>query len=226
METEQRVQRAKGDEKEFEALLKDYRPFIAAAASRGACKYVSEHDDEMSIALIAFSEAVQRFRPESGRFLPFAKQVIHSRLVDEARSNSREVKSVPYELSDDGKSVESQRATSLDSRFDDPVKLEIESLSATLKTYGFGFADVAKCSPKHKSTKKDCARAVRCILDHPEFQEQMIKSRQLPASGIQKLTGIPLKLIERHRIYIVCLTEILLGEYAYLSEYVKSVREA
>ena len=64
------------------------------------------------------------------------------------------------------------------------------------------------------------------MLEHPELQDQMKKSRQLPASSIQRLTGIPLKLMERHRIYIVCLTEILLGEYVYLGEYGKSVREA
>ena len=62
-------------------LLERHKAFIIRIVSRMTGRYVYvEHDDEFSIALAAFAEAVERYEREKGDFLSFAKLVIQSRL--------------------------------------------------------------------------------------------------------------------------------------------------
>ena len=180
MDLSARVLLSQRDEKEFEKLLDEYRPFIASAVSRAVGRYVDDHDDAMSIGIIAFSEAVRRFRPESGRFLSFSGQVIKSRLIDDMRTKGR----TPPTVSISGAFAGDENASgaaSVYSPAEYPLRLEIAALSAVLENYGFRFADVAACSPKHRSTKSDCARAVGNLLESPGLLDQLKKTGHLPA---------------------------------------------
>ncbi len=231
MELQERVLRSKNDEQEFEKLLREYMPFIVSCTSRTVGRYVDEHDDETSVAIIAFSEAVQRFRPESGKFLMYAKKVIHSRLVDGLRKEKRTVKTVSLDTLSYGEHAQGtvkeniEIAKQPESMFDDPVKLEIQTLSAMLQVYGFTFMDLPQSSPKHKKTKNACAKIIRHILQTPGLLQKMKDTKQLPVKEIQESTGISRKLIERHRKYIVCSAEILSGEYVYLAGYLNFIEE-
>lgn len=220
----ERISKAAYDDTEFENLLKEYRPFIASCASRITGRYVDEHDDEMSIAIIAFTEAVKGFRPQSGKFLPFANNVIRCRLIDDLRKKERIIKTVSLDEKSESDDDEDLNVR-FESAYDDPVKLEIEALTTDLKKYGFEFIDIVKCSPKHKSTKYACAVAAKCIIEYEEIQRQLKQTRHLPIQKVEDITNVSRKTIERHRNYIVCLSEILSGEYVYLSEYVKFVNE-
>ncbi len=229
MEINERVLKSAQNDAEFENLLREYHPFVAACASRIAGKYVDDHDDEMSIAIIAFSEAVKRFRPESGKFLNFAGHVIRSRIIDDMRAKGRTIETVSldeitgeYDSEDGMNGIKDERSESF---FSDPVRMEIDILSAELKKYGCSFMDIAKCSPKHEKTKKACIRVARCILDHLELLKQLKQTKLMPVKNIEIITSVPRKTIERHRNYIVCLVEILSGEYVYLAEYVNFVKE-
>lgn len=226
MEIDDRVLLASGDDREFEALLTEYRPFIASCACKAAGRFIDEHDDEMSIAIIAFNEAVKRYRIRDGRFLPYAGKVIRCRLIDHKRSKYREAGTIPLDEVEDANSLKNAICTSMESRIDDPVCMEIEELSNALKQYGLRFADVAKCSPKSQKTKKACAAAAKCILSRTELLLFIRKSKKLPVIQIEKISGISRKTLERHRSYIVCLAEILSGEYSCLTEYVKFAQEA
>jgi RNA polymerase sigma factor len=42
---------------------------------------------------------------------------------------------------------------------------------------------------------------------------------------IEKNSQVPRKILERHRKYIVAAIEILSGEYPYLAEYLRYIRE-
>ena len=229
MEIEDRVVQSAKNEAEFEKLLQDYRAFIASCASRTVGRFVDTHDDEMSIALIAFSEAVRRYRPGSGKFLNFAGNIIRCRLIDELRARGREIRTVSIEgESEAGEGygeIDNVKDLHAEDFFNDILRQEIQILSEALKEYGFSFMDIAKCSPKHEKTKRACASAARCILEHAELLEQLKRLKQMPVKNIAALTKVSRKTIERHRNYIVCLVEILFGEYAYLTEYVKFVRE-
>ena len=61
--------------------------FILRTASTVSRRYVTKEDDEWSIALQAFAQAVQDYDPEKGSLQGFAEVVIRRRLTDQFRRN-------------------------------------------------------------------------------------------------------------------------------------------
>ena len=47
-------------------LIDSYKPFIAKTVSSVCKRYIHESDDEFSIGLIAFNEAIQKYIPKKG----------------------------------------------------------------------------------------------------------------------------------------------------------------
>ncbi len=67
---------AKKDERRFEELVRSRKPWILKVASSATGRYVDDSDDEWSIALTAFHEAVQSYNEEKGSFLSLAAVII------------------------------------------------------------------------------------------------------------------------------------------------------
>lgn len=234
MDINARACSAATDEREFERLLTEYRPYIASCASKTAGRHIDLHDDEMSVALIAFSEAVRRYRPESGKFLPFAANVIRSRLIDQMREAGREPKTCPLETAGTDSDSTPQAGGTIrplrlvqppESRYEDPLKLEILCLTESLSHYRIAFSDVAACSPRAEKTKRAARRVAEQFRADPALLSTLRKTGQLPMIELEKRSGVSRKIISRHRNYIVCLAEILSGEYECLSEYVSLNRK-
>jgi RNA polymerase sigma factor len=80
---------AKVDEKLMNNFISQYENFIIKCASSAAHSYISKSDDEWSIALHAFTEAIRNYSMEKGSFLNFAELVIRRRIIDLIRSRSR-----------------------------------------------------------------------------------------------------------------------------------------
>lgn len=65
----------------LDQLVKQHMAFLIRTVSHFTGKYVSvENDEEFSIALMAFTEAVTKYDENRENFLGFAKLVIESRL--------------------------------------------------------------------------------------------------------------------------------------------------
>ena len=62
-------------------IIQDHIPFIIKTVSDLTGRYVTLDDDEMSIALLAFNEAIDKYDNTKGAFLAFARLVIRSRLL-------------------------------------------------------------------------------------------------------------------------------------------------
>ncbi|MDC1542070.1 methyl-accepting chemotaxis protein [Candidatus Pseudothioglobus singularis] len=88
-----------GDQPTQDYLLERYKPFIATTVSEVCKRYIdAEKDDEFSIGLVAFNEAIFAYSPDKGSsFLSFAKTVIKRRVIDYIRSNSQNVQTVSLE---------------------------------------------------------------------------------------------------------------------------------
>jgi len=80
-----------GDELSREKLITDAKPFIARVVGLLCGRSLSwDRDDELSIGLIAFNEAIERFKEKMGvPFTAFARIVIRSRVTDYLRKESR-----------------------------------------------------------------------------------------------------------------------------------------
>lgn len=215
-ELDQRAVKAANDAQELNALVEEYDSFILKSASKTAKQYVSKNDDEWSIALSAFSEAIKKYSFEKGSFISFAELLIHRRLIDYFRTQGRFDAEVQVDRIEDSAIIENS---------DDSIKLEIEAISQVLESYGFSFMDLVESSPKARKTKAACARAVTYLLDKAVLFAEMRNSKQLPVKIIEKNAGLPRKIIDRHRKYIIAATEILNGDYPYISEYLSYIRE-
>ena len=75
------VYAAKEDLQKADDLIRDYIPFIRSEASKCISRLCTEQDDEYSIAMIAFHEAILGYERGRGAFLSYASMLIRSRTM-------------------------------------------------------------------------------------------------------------------------------------------------
>jgi len=223
---------AQKDKQYLEEFIKEYEIFILHTAHKSAGQYITKLDDQWSVALSAFHEAINSYDFEKGAFLPFAETVIRRRLYDYARKESKhdcEVLIDSYAIENDAEEevitvkyeVMSKMATNQES----DTKLEIQMLSEALQDYGITFLDLSEASPKAAKTKAVCGSAISYLSQNTVLVNEMRKSKTLPLKILEKNQKLPRKVLERHRKYIIAGTEIITGDYPILSEYLRFVRE-
>jgi RNA polymerase sigma factor len=223
---------AKDDPRVFEDLVVDYRPYILSCASRVCMRRIDpDNDEEFSTAMLAFYEAVRQYDPERGSFLSFVRSVIRTRLIDGFRSAGRHppAQSIDEETEDEeGYHRDPTVAASVDA-FERETQTserreEIGRFSAELGSWNLTFRDLADASPKASKTKTACGLLVREMLLDENLQESFRKSRQLPLAILCERAGIPRKIADRHRRYIVSAVLVLTGEYPYMAEHLRWMR--
>ena len=237
---EQDVLLAKEDENALADLIEANRSFILRCASETAHRYVTDSDDEWSVALLAFSEAVRDYEGEKGSFRGFAAIVIKRRVLDYLRSQSRydELAVTPDafdgSLDDDTAGgvelrVQQRMAEEAQDASDATAaraREEIAAMQDVLKTYGFSFFDLAESSPKTEKTKRSCGTAIRTLLATAVLLAKMRLARLLPIKELSAESGVVRKILERHRKYIIAGAEILDGDFPILAGYLSYVKEA
>lgn len=212
----QRISEIRKDQRLLEDFIILHEAFVIKSASRTCRHFVSKSDDEWSIALLAFSEAIEKYDPAKGSFYGFASMTIRSRLIDWFRANGRQSADAH---------IEDMKLEKEIPDYNDDLRLEIHALGESLGKYGISFMDMASNSPKAEKTKRTCGEILRYIRGNQEIILDIKKTGSLPLKNIEKNLGLPRKTIERHRKYIIAAVEILTGDYPYLSEYLRYVRE-
>ena len=232
----QRVLCAKSDDKEFSALVRDYQNLLLSEAHKYTGKYITVSDDEYSIALAAFHEAVISFDETKGQFLSFVRVIISRGLIDYLRKQGRDPETVSLDSATDEDSAQQSivnqtqfhlyEEKEAEAARQSEIRYEIEEMQNILRNYGFSFYDLSKVSPKAEKTKTACTEAiVTLLLDH-SLSEKMQQSRMLPIAEIDRKSNIPRKTLDRHRKYIIAGAEIFLGEFPHLAGYLSNVRRA
>ncbi|MDD4125547.1 MAG: sigma factor [Eubacteriales bacterium] len=232
--------RASSDPLLLTDFIESKNNFIIGCASKAAKKYITKSDDEWSVALVAFLNAVKTYRADKSGFLPYAETIIKNRLTDYYRGRQKykaELSVDPYvfncepEEEDENSALKTVIAEKLAANQSflteetSPVKDEIDTVTKIFRAYGFSFYDLASCSPKSVKTKEACKKAVVFMLDNEALLGEMKKSKLLPIKNIRDFTKLPRKLLEHHRRYIIAAAEILSGEYPCLAEYVSFIRK-
>ncbi|MDN5302454.1 MAG: polymerase sigma factor [Thermoanaerobacteraceae bacterium] len=225
----QRIINIKDNADEINRLIEEYKPFIASVVEKHIGRYVEYgRDDELSIALMAFHEAVRKYDISRGNFLTFARITIKHRLVDFYRREQKNVPVVYLESPDD-----EEEEKYWDITFDKSIKeyderqiselrrWELMEMKKELSRWGITFADVARSSPKQESTRKAYLKAANFVINTPEVLNIMKTKRYLPVDKIVSATKIPRKTVERGRNYIIAAVLILSGDYQYIREYIQ-----
>lgn len=227
----ERVQIVKSNSDEINRLIEEYKPFIASVVQGFTGKYVNYgEDDELSIGLMAFEEAIKSYDSSKGNFLVFARNVIKRRLIDYYRKEQKHNRVVPlissYSLAGDEEeefdlSTQESIKEYAEGQISELRRLEIEELRNELAQWGISFFDVAKSSPKQGGTREIYSRVINFILNNPQIVEVMKKKKYLPVAEIEKSVKIPRKKIERGRNYIIAVVLILSGDYQYIKDFIK-----
>lgn len=230
----QRALQAAKDERMRETLIQEQEQTILRTASKACGRYVTKSDDEWSVALCAFSKAIDVYAPEKGEFLPFAQMLIKRDLIDYHRSQKaalHELPVAPHVLEGNGEPEEDTQGVYLavvqtsKEAADSGLKEEITAANEMLQQYGFRFFDLTACSPRQEKTRQECAAAIRHMLAHPELCEELRKKRKLPVRSLASGSGVSRKTIDRYRKYLIMAVLILEGDYPQIAEYLKYVRE-
>lgn len=226
-----RVEKIKDNEQEINVLVGEYKPFIASCVEKAAGRYVRYgEDDELSIGLIAFVEAIKSYDSAKGNFLTFASNVIKRRIIDYYRKERKHsnVISLNRYLNDEEDEADLSVKESLDDYSESEIscyrKLEIEQLKKELGEWGISFFELVGLSPKHDRTRRLYADIVRYLLSRNELIEVIRNKRYLPVAEIEKGLNIARKKIDRARKYIIAVIIILTGDYLYIRDYVEIMK--
>ncbi len=218
-----RVAAARDDLRAADALIEDYLPFIRAETARALLRLPAlERDDALSVAMIAFHEAIRGYKAGRGAFLPYAALVIRSRLANYRRALRRQQAALSLDapvLKDGGTLAETladahNEVEELLTR--EATREEIEQLTQELAGFGVTLADAADNCPRQQRTLSACRRALRHARENPELLEELLRTRRLPLSRLALGAGAERKTLERHRNYLVALLLIYTNGYELL----------
>ena len=217
-----------------EDLIRSQETMILRAASSVSHAYIDKSSDEWSVALCAFSRAIDLYSAEKGDFLPFAHMLIKRDLIDSYRVQKKtrcESPVAPHVLEGEGEPEEDTDGVYLavirNSRetSDHSLRDEILAANELLSAYGFHFFDLTECSPQQDRTRKECAGAIRTMLKDSALLASLAQSRKLPIRALAAASGVSRKTLDRYRKYIIMAVLILDGDYPQIAEYLRFVKE-
>jgi RNA polymerase sigma factor len=230
----QRVYAAKDDMEAADALIADYLPFIKSQVTKVMKRPLdTKQDDEYSIAMIAFHEAINGYSKTRGSFINYASMLIRNRIIDFWRKNDRHNKVISLDTpaNEDDSSMQDyipgdeKQEENLVIR--EATKEEIMELSQQMQEFGVSLTDVADSSPKQERTLEACKKVVLYARDNKEIMEEFLRTKRLPLKRLTDETNVPRKTIERHRKYVVALMLIYSNGYeiirGHLAEVMKGV---
>lgn len=226
---EERVEKAKKNQQELNELIEEYKPFIASTLQKKTGKYLRYgYDDELTIGMMAFKEAIESYDKSKGRFLNFAKHVITLRGIDYYRKNEKLKDTVYlqgiYDIeNEDMRVVIKNRAMEeyQHKNVNEMRKLEILEYKRELKEWGIEFLELVQTSPKQQKLKKTYKDIAQFIVQNQDMLNKLISIKRLPLKEIENSILIHRKKLERGRIYIIALVIAAIGDYELIREYIE-----
>ncbi len=227
-----------GEDEERNRIIKKYLPFILKVTSRTCKRFVrAGEDDEVSIALMAFNEALDKYNLEQNTaFFSFAETVIRRRIIDYFRKNRQGSLDVPWSsLIHEGE--EEEAAVRLDKlswseaaeRYHEEEiaemrREEILEYVLRLKEFGIEFRELVKISPKHQDARMSAFQVARLIEQNEKHRLYLERTKTLPMKELEKEAIVSRKTLERQRKYIIALVLIMTGEFFYLQDYLEKMK--
>lgn len=227
----QRVMEARKDIEAADRLIIDYMPFIKSEKAKATGRISGEDgDDELSIAMMAFHEAIESYDSGKGAFLTFAALVIKRRIIDYGRKEKKFSGhiSLSSPVNDDESvsledTIESGEDAYGDMHDREALKHEIAELTAQLSDFGITLTDVAENCPRQERTLKACREVLFFAMKTPGLIGKLKETGKLPVSEIHRGCGVEKKTLERHRKYIVTLLLIYSNGYDSIRDHLKQI---
>ncbi|WP_170008668.1 RNA polymerase sigma-I factor [Bacillus fonticola] len=216
-----------------EQLLQEYQPFVKKNVSSVCKRYITKSDDEFSIGLQALNQSIDQFVPEKGAsFLSFSEVLIKRRVIDYIRKEQRH-QHLPYtRVGDEEESgaVSMEASISVQAHTSkmetNARKEEIRQFVDVLQEYGITFNELTSATPKHRDARENAIDVAKLIVQRDDLLSFVREKKKLPLKKLAEEVDQSRKTLERNRKYIISMVLLLIGDYPYLQDYVKGVREA
>lgn len=204
-------------------FIETNKGFIYSTTSK-ICKrhLIWENDEELSISLMAFNIACDKYDKTKGNFYGFSKIIIKNSLIDFFRKNNT-CPSLLFDNSNDtydyidGKNSVKNFEIQIENELRSD---EINLFSEELLKYKIKFDSLINSSPSHKDTRDNLLNVSFSCARDESILDYLKTKKRLPIKEVIILTASNKKLIEKWRIYIISLILILINpEYVYLKSY-------
>ena len=215
---EDRVIKAKEDKDDINRLIFEFRPFIAGVAQKRVGRFLEYGvDEELSVGLMAFKEAIDSYDRAKSKFLSFARMVISMRLIDYYRK-SRKEKTVSLDDRDPGDGAADADSLEQYRIADENEKriLEIMEYRKQLRKWGISLEQLVEISPKKDALREQYKMVARVIVKNYNILRILLKTRRLPVKQIENVISIHPKKLERGRIYIIAMVIAILANLSYV----------
>ena len=223
-----KVYKAKNDSHAADDLIESYLPFIRSEAAKILKRPVDQSDDEMSIAMFAFYEAIRNYSRLRGSFLKFAALQIKNRLIDYFRKEKRNRGHISLDEADDDDnslidSISDEHDDYRKNEIREATQQEIAELSAQMDDFGVSMSDVADNSPKQRRTLEICQKAIYYARNNPDILEDFLRTKKVPLARLSEGAGVERKTLERHRRYLVAVLLICTNGYEIMRGHIMQV---
>lgn len=177
-------------------LIEDYMPFIIKEISSVTGRYVSYHHSlELSVGLLAFDEAIDKYEGVKGSFANFASLVIRSRIKDYLKKDDYYHHHIPIEeVEEYGDSFELER-------FD--LKEEVAQFNTSLKNFKIDIEALVDESPSHEKTRKENILLGKNISKEEPIVSKLYKTKKLPMADIILRFSTSKKKLKYHRNFLI-----------------------
>ncbi len=215
--------------------IEKYKPFIAKTVSSVCKRFIDERDDEFSVGLIAFNEAIDKYSADKGSsLLAFAELIIKRKVIDYIRKEARMSRTLQWDPVTDEEEEGPQSKIEADLSIEEHQKLleqehrkeEILYYRQVLSDFGLSFDELIEQSPKHMDARQNAMKVAKTLIEDKTLKEVFFQKKRLPIKQLEKRVEVSRKTIERNRKYIMAMAIILSGDYVYLRDYIKGVLQS
>lgn len=195
-----------------DGVVRQFLPLIKSETAKFINRSPREGvDDELSIAMLAFHEAILAYDPDKGNFTSFAKLIMRNRLIDYARKENRQVQTISLasQTHEDGLTLEETLNTGHDNvaKHHDQrtAQREILEFQQVLAGYDINLTEVAESCPKQERTLQACHKVLAHARANSNLLKQLTRTKKLPLKQLALGSGVDRKTLERHRDYLVAI---------------------
>ena len=212
-------------------IISEYRPFVLKITSKVCKRYIDDQDDEFSIALVAFNEAIDAYdQTQKASFLSFSELVMKRRLIDHIRKQQKFQNQLPmtaFEIQDDEdhflNPVEIKQAQMEyeEHQTQEKRKEDILAYVKELANYGISLNELVEISPKHKDARENLFSIADILVKDDNMLSYLKERKSIPIKDLLPKVEVSRKTIERNRKYIIALVLIQINDFYFLKDYLQ-----
>ena len=207
------------DKEKINSLIENYQPFILNTISNLKNEYIQvENDEEFSIGLLAFTEAMKRYDQNKGSFLHYAQLVISSRvktfLEKEQKNKHHSIYELESNVLDRGNSYEEIN-----------LRQEILLFEEELNIFGIDFDDLIDMSPKHKDTRERAMDIALKTSNEKDLVNHVYEKKRLPITKISERFLVSVKIIKKSKVFITAIIIVIVNNYSSILTWIKDSKK-